>query len=184
MIFFLLLPDIELVIIFLVLLVGHPLAKPFFLYLLSLLLPLFSIRVIFLFFNLHIIQCNESHNAIYVRSKSMRCYVGGFKSSITENLLCNYVQRRGVFVSWLNIRRYPDQNRAVIQINVDGERGASLFEEGFWPEGVQCRPWYPRNAYRRKLQTRSYQAADRETYDNVYVVNDDTSIHSFMRNID
>ena len=120
----------------------------------------------------------------HVRSKSLRCYVGGFKSSITENLLCNYVQCRGVFVSWLNIRRYPDQNRAVIQINVDGERGASLFEEGFWPEGVQCRPWYPRNAYRRKLQTQSYQAADRETYDNVYVVNDDTSIHSFVRNID
>ena len=44
----------------------------------------------------------------YARSKSMRCYVGGIKSSITENSLCNYVQRRGVFVSWLNIRRYPD----------------------------------------------------------------------------
>ena len=111
-----------------------------------------------------------------VPSKALRCYVGGFKSSITENLLCNYVQRRGVFVSWLNIRRYPDQSRAVIQINIDGERVFRLFEEGFWPAGVQCRPWYTRNAYRRKLQTRSYQAADTETYDNVYVVNDD--IHS------
>ena len=78
----------------------------------------------------------------HVRSKSLRCYVGGFKSSITERILCNYVQRRGVFVSWLNIRRYPDQNRAVIQINLNGERGSHLFEEGFWPEGVQCRPWY------------------------------------------
>ena len=120
----------------------------------------------------------------HVRSKSWRCYVGGFKSSITENLLCNYVQRRGVFVSWLNRRRYPNQNWVVVQINVDGERGSRLFEEGFWPEGVQCRPWYTRNAYMRKLQTRSYQTDDTETYDNIYVVNDDTSIHSFVCNID
>ena len=75
-----------------------------------------------------------------VRSKSLQCYIyaWGVKPSITENIMCNYVQRRGVFVSWLNIRR----TIAVSQINVDGDTGSRLFEEGFWPEGVQCRHWH------------------------------------------
>ena len=35
-----------------------------------------------------------------------------------------------------------------------------------------------------KSQTQSYQADDTETYDNIHVVNDDTSIHSFVRSIE
>ena len=63
-----------------------------------------------------------------------------------------------MFVTWINIRRYEDQNRAVIQINVDSEKGVRLLERGFWPEGVVCRPWYTRNVYRQKLISKSYRA--------------------------
>ena len=42
----------------------------------------------------------------HIRRKSSRFYIGGFKPSITEMLLCSYVQSRGVHVSWINIRRY------------------------------------------------------------------------------
>ena len=69
----------------------------------------------------------------HIRRKSSRFYIGGFKPSITEMVLCSYVQRRGVHVSWINIRRYHDQDRAVIRVNVDADKGSCLLEDGFYP---------------------------------------------------
>ena len=100
----------------------------------------------------------------HIRRKSSRFYIGGFKPSITEMILCSYVQRRGVHVSWINIRRYHDQDRAVIQLNVDADKGSRLREDGFWPEEVVCRPWYPRNVFRQRNQRRS-NWVERDTYD-------------------
>lgn len=101
----------------------------------------------------------------YIRRRASRFYIGGFKHSITEQKLVNYVFRRGVTVSWINIRRYEDQDRAVIQLNVDAEQGARVLERGFWPEGVICRPWYPKNQYRQRIATRyRYGNDDTATY--------------------
>ena len=86
----------------------------------------------------------------YVRRKPVRYYIGGFKSTISEQKLANYLLRRGITVSRINIRRYEDQDRSVIQLNVDPEHGPSLQQRGFWPPGVYCRQWYTRNEYRQK----------------------------------
>ena len=39
----------------------------------------------------------------HILRMSSRFYIGGFKPRITEMVLCSYVQRRGLHVSWINI---------------------------------------------------------------------------------
>ncbi|MEW8548007.1 MAG: hypothetical protein AB2693_31265 [Candidatus Thiodiazotropha sp.] len=107
----------------------------------------------------------------YVRRRPARYYVGGFKSSITEQKLVNYVLRRGITVSRINILRYEDQDRAVIQLSVDAEHGPRLLERGFWPPGVFSRPWYSRNEYSQRnnaMQLDSY-ATGRVSGSNYFV---------------
>ena len=121
----------------------------------------------------------------HIRRKSSRFYIGGFKPSITEMVLCSYVQRRGVHVSWINIRRYHDQDRAVIQLNVDADKGSRLLEDGFWPEEVVCRPWYPRNVFRQRNQRRSnWVETDTYDYAHEYNADDRNSLRNYTRNID
>ena len=121
----------------------------------------------------------------HIRRKSSRFYIGGFKPSITEMLLCSYVQSRGVHVSWINIRRYHDQDRAVIQLNVDADKGSRLLEDGFWPEEVVCRPWCPRSLFRQRTQRRPNWVKT-GTYDYAHGYNTDysNSLRNFTRNID
>lgn len=107
----------------------------------------------------------------YIRRRTARYYVGGFKSNITEQKLVNFVLRRGVTVSRVNIRRYEDQDRAVIQLYVDAEFGPRLLERGFWPPGVFSRPWYSRNEYSQRnksMNTDSY-VTGRVSGDNYFV---------------
>ena len=95
----------------------------------------------------------------YIRRRTARYYVGGFKSNITEQKLVNFVLRRGITVSRVNIRRYEIQDRAVIQLYVDAEYSPRLLERGFWPPGVFSRPWYSRNEYSQRanaMNTDSY----------------------------
>ena len=86
----------------------------------------------------------------YVRRRPDRYYVGGFKSTINEQKLTNYLSRRGVPVSRINIRRYENPDRAAIQLFVDPDYGSYLQQRGFWPLGVYCRQWYNKNEYRQK----------------------------------
>ena len=88
---------------------------------------------------------DEDDFETYARRKTKRFYVGGFCPTITEKKLTNYVQRRGVSVTWISIRRYERQNRAVIRLNVDGENSNLLFDEGFWPRDLTCRQWYTKS---------------------------------------
>ena len=121
----------------------------------------------------------------HIRRKSSRFYIGGLKPSITEMVLCSYVQRRGVHVSWINIRRYHDQDRAVIQLNADADKGSRLLEDGFWPEEVVCRPWYPRNVFRQRNQRRSnWVETDTYDYAHEYNADDRKSLRNYTRNID
>ena len=45
-------------------------------------------------------------------------YIGGFKPSISGPKLTRYVTKKGVPVTWISIRRYEKQNKAVIRLNV------------------------------------------------------------------
>ena len=87
----------------------------------------------------------------YVRRRPARYYIGGFKSTIREQKRTNYLLRRGINVSRINIRKYENPDGAVIQLNVDPEYGPFLQQRGFWPPGVYCRQWYIRNEYRQKI---------------------------------
>lgn len=91
----------------------------------------------------------------YVRRRPARFYVGGFRASITEQKIVKYVLRRGMTVTRVYIRKYEDQDRAVIQLNVNPDDGPRLLESGFWPPGVFCRLWYPRNEYSMKISMNS-----------------------------
>ena len=83
------------------------------------------------------------------------------------------------------MRRYHDRDSAVNKLNVDADKGSRLLEDGFWPEGVVCRPWYPRNVFRQRNQRRS-NWVERDTYDyaHEYYADDSNSLRNYTRNID
>ena len=93
---------------------------------------------------------NDDDFMTHVRRRTKRYYVGGFLPSISERKIMNYAARRGVKLTWVNIRRYERQNRAVIRVNVDPENGYRLLDRRFWPKGVNCRPWYSKVQYRNR----------------------------------
>ena len=109
----------------------------------------------------------------FIRRRTQRFYLGGFQANVTEETILHYTERRGIYVSWINIRRYENQNRAVIRLNVDAEHGHSLLEQGFWPRGVTCRRWYTKKQYINKTRNRRYQghSTDTEYNNNVHVHN-------------
>ncbi|MEW8546462.1 MAG: hypothetical protein AB2693_23335 [Candidatus Thiodiazotropha sp.] len=79
----------------------------------------------------------------FVKKRSQRYYLGGFKPSITRQRIEKYVNRRGPTVTWVRIwnsRRRP--NNVIIRLNVEDNEYARLLESRtFWPRGVTCRPW-------------------------------------------
>ncbi|MCG7876974.1 MAG: hypothetical protein N0C90_11660 [Candidatus Thiodiazotropha endolucinida] len=123
----------------------------------------------------------------YIRRKSKRFYVGGFKPSISEMKLRHYVQAKGARVSWVSIRRYEKHNKAVVRLNVDAEDASMVLERGFWPRGISCRPWLTRNQYRNKLTSHmhshdyivgdSYEASQAVSNYGVGGFGDDSSAH-------
>ena len=54
-----------------------------------------------------------------VRRRSKRFYVGGFRSSITHEELIQYVESKGLIVTWVHIWPSKRSDRAVIRLNVD-----------------------------------------------------------------
>ena len=95
--------------------------------------------------NLHGHECepedNEDEFVTYIRRRTMSFYLGGFRLTVTENVIRKYAKRRGVPISWISIRRYDRQNRAVIRLNLESDKGHSLFAEFFGPKGVPFRRW-------------------------------------------
>ena len=59
--------------------------------------------------------------------------------------------RREVNVTWISIRRYEQQNMAVIRLNVDAEKRSQLLDGGFWPSGITCRPMHSKAQYWNKV---------------------------------
>lgn len=78
----------------------------------------------------------------YVRKRTKRYYVGGFKRSITEDKLTQYVQFRGLTVTWVNLWISRKTGRVIIRLNIEASENCDrIAEPGFWPRGVTCRPW-------------------------------------------
>ena len=79
----------------------------------------------------------------FVKNRSKRYYLGGFKPSITRQCFEKYVNKRGPTVTWVRIwisKRRP--NNAIIRLNVEDNEHARFLERGtVWPRGVTCRPW-------------------------------------------
>ena len=86
---------------------------------------------------------NDADFLQYVKKKSKRFYLGGFKPEVTHDIIRTYVKRRGPTVTWLRIwpsKRNP--NNVIIRLNVeDNEYADRLTSTHFWPRGVRCRPW-------------------------------------------
>lgn len=109
----------------------------------------------------------------HIRRRSRRFYIGGFKPSISLEKLQHYVEKKGVTVTWISIRRYEKQNKAVVRLNVDAEQASAVLEVGFWPRGITCRPWLTKNQLRnRKSNSDRNGQYDRDSY-----FNDDQTIN-------
>ncbi|MES9884837.1 MAG: hypothetical protein ABW185_28660 [Sedimenticola sp.] len=92
----------------------------------------------------------------YVCVPPKRYYIGGFKPSITENKLYNYVTKRGPKVSMIRIfRSKRNYGNVVIRLNVEADENCSLIEDAyFWPEHVVCRPWVNKGNYSNRTNNR------------------------------
>ncbi|MES9880149.1 MAG: hypothetical protein ABW185_04630 [Sedimenticola sp.] len=97
----------------------------------------------------------------HVRKPPIRYYIGGFKPSITENKLYNYVTKRGPSVTTINIFRNRRNPGAVtIRLNVESDSQCRLIEDPyFWPDGIICKPWVNNNRYRAGNNRGSYRSA-------------------------
>lgn len=99
----------------------------------------------------------------YVRKRTKCFFVGGFKSSITEDKLIKYVERRGLTVTWVSIWT-AKSGRLIIRLNIEVCKDyRRISEPGFWPKGITCRPWVTKNTYNSRSHPNSYDAG-REYY--------------------
>jgi hypothetical protein len=93
----------------------------------------------------------------YIRRRTKRFYLGGFRSSITESKLANYITKRGPKVTKISIfrkRKFPSS--VTIRVNVEDDENVSGMTDDpyFWPKGVICRPWLSQGAYQSRMRAR------------------------------
>jgi hypothetical protein len=100
----------------------------------------------------------EEDYSVYVRRKVKRFYVGGFKSNMTIDKFINYVERRGVTVTWVKFFEIRNSNRITIRLNIDADEKNcdSVLSDWFWPKNVTCRPWMSWNSYRNQASHRRH----------------------------
>jgi len=94
----------------------------------------------------------------YVRKRTKRYFVSGFKPSITEAKISQYVTQRGLKVTKVAVNR-KTRNYAVnviVQVNVedDGNADAMVNDSYFWPRGVTCKPWLSTYELRQRWSNR------------------------------
>ena len=102
----------------------------------------------------------------FVRKRTRRYYIGGFKPTITREKLIAYVESQGQTVTWVNIWVNNRNGRAIIRLNVEMTEGYHIIAEtGFWPKGVKCRPWVTKpkyNASRKKAGSQAQSSRDND----------------------
>ena len=88
----------------------------------------------------------------YVRRRTKRFYVGGFKPSITKAKLAKYVGDKGPTVTKVSVFRNKKYKTTVVRINIEDNEMANLLvnDPYFWPDGMQCRPWLSHNCYKNR----------------------------------
>lgn len=90
----------------------------------------------------------------YVRRRTRRFYLGGFRPNITEAKIAGYISRRGLKPTKISIFRNRGKfgKGVVIRANIQEDDNADSMTDDpyFWPEGVICRPWMSYGAYRNR----------------------------------
>jgi hypothetical protein len=90
----------------------------------------------------------------YVRRRTRRFYLGGFRPNITEAKIAAYISRRGLKPTKISIFRNRGRfgKGVVIRANIQENDNADNMTDDpyFWPEGVICRPWMSYGAYRNR----------------------------------
>lgn len=110
----------------------------------------------------------------HVRKRTKRFYVGGFKSSITQDELIKYVESKGLTVTWVKIWASKRHGRVAIRLNVEAtEDYLRVTEPGFWPRGIKCRPWLTNNTFKNKyLNTKGHTKRYSDAEENYYYEHD------------
>ena len=78
----------------------------------------------------------------HIRRRTVHYFVGGFKPSITENMVSQYVSKKGPKVTQVIVFRNYRYGTATVKLNVENDKNAVLLEDPyFWAEGLICKPW-------------------------------------------
>ena len=73
----------------------------------------------------------------YVRRRTRRFFVGGFKPHVTKNRIAAYVRSKGPTITKVSIFRNQRRKTTVVPVNVeDDEYAERLLFTDFWPRGI------------------------------------------------
>lgn len=110
---------------------------------------------------------NDDDFMLHVKKRSKRFYLGGFRSTITENRITEYVSKRGPTVSHVKIFQNKRNGSVFVRLNAyDDEKALMLSTPYFWPEEITCRPWVSQVEYKRRyMQRNSHQFTRRKSYE-------------------
>ena len=85
----------------------------------------------------------------HIVRKTKRFYIGGFKSSIKPYLIEAILKNHGVRMTMIRIFPLRNSQSVIIRLNVEAPKSHLLTENGFWPDGITCRPWVTKNRYQK-----------------------------------
>ena len=88
--------------------------------------------------------CDDDGFTEHIRRRTVHYFVGGFKTSITENMVSQYVSQKGPKVTQVIVSRNHRFGTATVKLNVENDKNAGLLNDPyFWPQGLVCKPWVP-----------------------------------------